>query len=89
MFLSRWLDSVALSALLFAAVPAVAQVDTALARQVYGEVNARLGEFRRIAFTARRPKVAFTSEVRAWFEAGEVRKLEVVEIGRASCRERV
>lgn len=62
------------------ATPAAnAQVDTAFAREVHAEVEKGLDRMQVVSFTARRPRVQFTSEVRAWSDAGGVRKVRTVD----------
>ena len=56
-----------------------AEVGTTQASQVFAEVNAQLPRMAPVSFRARRPDVAYVSEVRAWSDAGGVRKLEVTD----------
>ncbi len=74
-----WVSALALASLLAWGPAAAAEVDTAQARQVYAEVNAKLPHMTRVSFRARRPDVEYVSEVRAWSDAEGVRKLEVTD----------
>lgn len=56
-----------------------APADTALAREVTAEVNGALARLERTAFTAQLKGVAYKSQVRAWRDAGGVRKVEVTD----------
>jgi hypothetical protein len=58
---------------------AQAQADTALARQVFAEVNKRLPALERIRFTAKRPGADYPAEGKAWAEAGVIQKIEIIE----------
>ena len=73
---ARWM---AMALVLAAHGMAHAQADTRQAREVNAEVNGKLARLDAVAFSARRPDVAYTSEVRAWADAGGVRKLEVTD----------
>lgn len=57
-----------------------APADSALAREVTAEVNGSLGRMQRVDFKAQRRDVAYGSEVRAWRDAGGVRKVEVTDL---------
>ncbi len=63
---------------LFAPGSAFAQADTAVARQVFAEVNGRLSSLAETRLTVRRPGVAYDNELRAWSEGGVLRKIESV-----------
>jgi hypothetical protein len=75
---ARNLASGLFAAVLFVPGGAFAQADTALARQVYAEVNARLAALSETRITVRRPGVAYDNELRAWSESGVLRKIESV-----------
>ncbi len=57
-----------------------AQADTAQARQVFAQVNQQLTQFKKTSLKAKRPDVAYTSNVRAWSDDFGVRKLEVTDL---------
>jgi hypothetical protein len=63
---------------LFAPGGAFAQAETALARQVFAEVNGKLSSLAETRLTVRRPGVAYDNELRAWSEGGVLRKIESV-----------
>jgi hypothetical protein len=71
--------AVILGALL--SVPGVAsgQADAALARQVVADVNKALPQMRAATLQAQRPEVEYKSDVKAWADAGGLRKLEVTD----------
>lgn len=69
----------ALAAALLLPCAVHAQPDTAFARETYAEVEQRLARLARTDFSMRRPGADFTSEVRAWSEGGEVRKVQAVD----------
>ena len=69
----------AVAALLAAPDVAIAQADTAQARQVVADVNGKLGSLTKTAFSAKRPDVEYKSEGKAWSEAGAVLKLEITD----------
>jgi hypothetical protein len=59
---------------------AVAQSDvSARAREVFAEVNGKLANLDQAAFQVQRPGVRYRSAVKAWRDAGGVRKIEVVD----------
>lgn len=61
--------------------PALAQDDTALARQVFADVNKRLPEMKRVTTKAKRADVSYQSAVKAWAESGgAIRKIEVTDL---------
>ncbi len=57
--------------------PAFAQADTAQARQVFALVNKQLPTLDKMSLVVKLPNVDYTSEVKAWLDAGSVAKLEV------------
>lgn len=63
---------------LFAPGGAFAQADTAAARQVFAEVNGKLASLTETRLQVRRPGFAYDNELRAWSEAGVLRKIESV-----------
>ena len=63
---------------LFAPGGAFAQADTAAARRVFTEVNGKLASLVETRLTLRRRGVAYDNELRAWSEAGVLRKIESV-----------
>jgi hypothetical protein len=63
---------------LFVPGGAFAQPDTAVARQVFAEVNGKLPSLAETRLTVRRPGVAYDNELRAWSEGGVLRKIESV-----------
>jgi hypothetical protein len=73
----RHLTASAMLLLLLASGPALAQVDTALARRVYAEVNGALARLDKVSVVARRPDDARRSEIAAWADASGIRKLQV------------
>ncbi|MEQ1536313.1 MAG: hypothetical protein ABL923_10585 [Burkholderiaceae bacterium] len=60
--------------------PALAQADTAQARQVFAEVNQQLAQLKKTSLKAKRPDVAYTSNVKVWSDDSGVRKLEVTDL---------
>lgn len=76
LFLAASLVLVAVA--LFAPGGAFAQADTAAARQAYAEVNGRLASLTETRLKVRRRGVAFDNEIRAWSDAGVIRKIESV-----------
>lgn len=63
---------------LFAPGGAFAQADTAAARQVFAEVNGKLASLTETRLKVRRRGFAYDNEIRAWSEAGVIRKIESV-----------
>ncbi len=61
-------------------VSALAQADTAQARQVFAEVNQQLAQLKKASLKAKRPDVAYTSNVKVWSDDSGVRKLEVTDL---------
>jgi hypothetical protein len=57
---------------------ALAQADTAYAREVYGEVQKQLGQMPRMQFNATQPGIPVPSRVSAWSQGKEVRKIQVI-----------
>jgi hypothetical protein len=68
-----------LAMLLALAMPALAQDDTAMHRAVYADVNKRKATMRSIEARGHRPGAGYSSELVAWVENGEVRKIEALE----------
>jgi uncharacterized protein RhaS with RHS repeats len=58
----------------------VAQADTAQARQVFAQVNQQLTQLKKTSLKAKRPDVAYTSNVKVWSDDSGVRKLEVTDL---------
>jgi hypothetical protein len=56
-----------------------AQADTAQARQVFTDVNQQLAKLKKTLLKAKRPDVAYTSEVAIWSDDTGVRKLETTD----------
>jgi hypothetical protein len=65
--------------LLTLGAPALAQDDTALHREVYADVNKRKATMRSIEARGYRPGAGHSSELTAWVENGEVRKIAALE----------
>jgi hypothetical protein len=57
-----------------------AQADTAQARQVFTQVNQQLTQLKKTSLKAKRPDVAYTSNVKVWSDDSGVRKLEVTDL---------
>lgn len=57
-----------------------AQADTAQARQVFAQVNQQLTQLIRTSLKAKRPDVAYTSNVNVWSDDSGIRKLEVTDL---------
>lgn len=57
----------------------LAQDDTALARQVHADVNRQLASLNSVSAILKRPDVEYQSNVRAWADAGGVRKIETTD----------
>jgi hypothetical protein len=58
----------------------LAQADTAQARQVFAQVNQQLTQLKKTSLKAKRPDVAYTSNVKVWSDDSGVRKLEVTDL---------
>jgi hypothetical protein len=58
----------------------VAQADTAQSRQVFAQVNQQLTQLKKTSLKAKRPDVAYTSNVKVWSDDSGVRKLEVTDL---------
>ena len=58
----------------------LAQADTAHARQVFAQVNQQLTQLKKTSLKAKRPDVAYTSNVKVWSDDSGVRKLEVTDL---------
>jgi hypothetical protein len=82
-FRTNWYRSLAVTAscllALLVAPRALAQTDTALARQVYADINSRLGTMVRTKFMAQRPNIEYRSNVLAWNDTTGIRKLVVTD----------
>jgi hypothetical protein len=63
----------------FPVTPALAQADTAAAREAVADINGRLARLERAGFRTQRPEVEYASQVKAWADAQGVRKLEVLD----------
>ena len=61
-------------------VSALAQADTAQARHVSKEVNQQLAQLKKTSLNAKRPDVAYTSNIKVWSDDSGVRKLEVTDL---------
>ena len=57
---------------------ALAQADTAYAREVYAGVQKQLGQMQRTQFNATQPGIPVPSKVTAWSQGKEVRKIQVL-----------